>query len=106
MPSAPAGRCLDQDRQADAVDGAAQPFVGLILGRLARHDRNAGRRHQPARLDLRAHARDDGRRRSDEHEWRALAGVGQGWVFRRNRSQECSASAPVDRAAAVDGIDR
>ena len=79
--AAAAGRCLDQDRQADAVDGAAQPFVGLILGRLARHDRNAGRRHQPARLDLRAHARDDGRRRSDEHEWRALAGVGQGRVL-------------------------
>ena len=66
--AAAAGRRLDERRQPDAVHGAPQPLVGLIVGRLARHDRDAGRLHQPPRFDLRSHARDHGGGRPDEDE--------------------------------------
>ena len=46
--AAAAGRRLDQRGQADAIDRPAHAVIGLIVWRLAWHDRHAGRLHQAA----------------------------------------------------------
>ena len=64
--AAAAGRRLDRAPASRRVDRLPRCRVGLIVGRLARHDRHAGGWHQPPRLDLRSHARDHVGRRADE----------------------------------------
>ena len=58
-------------------------MVGLILGRVAWNDRNAGRRHQTPRVDLRTHVRDDVRRRTDENQAGVDAGAREPRVLRQ-----------------------
>ena len=64
--AAAAGRRLDQRGQADALDRLPDAAVRLIVRGLAGHHRHAGRRHQPPRVDLRAHLRDHAGGRADE----------------------------------------
>ena len=79
--AAAAGRRLDEHRKADTPDRLANALIGLIVRRLARHDRHAGRRNQASRVDLRSHLRDDVSGRTDEDEPRRVAGAGKRRVF-------------------------
>jgi hypothetical protein len=75
--AASACRSLDQHRQPDAFDRPRQPGVRLVVGRVARDDRHARSLHQFACFDLRPHAGDDARRRSNERELLLFAGPGK-----------------------------
>ncbi len=93
--AAAASRRLDQQRETQPRCRRQQRRIGLVLVVVTGQHRHARRRHQAARLALRAHAIDRGRRRTDEHDARLRTGPRELRVFRQE------AVARVDAVAAV-----
>ena len=75
--AAAAARRLHQRRAADPLERGEQRLVGLIGGRLSRHDGHTGGLHQPSRADLRAHRDHRRRRRADEDDAGVRARLGK-----------------------------
>ena len=86
---------------------AAMPLVRLILRRLARHDGNARRLHQPPRRDLRAHLRQHARRADRRTRCPPSRTPRRTTAFSdRKPYPGCTASAPLRRAASIRRVDR
>ena len=105
--AAAAGRRLDERGQPDTFNRLSHPAIGLIVRRLARHDRHAGGGGEPPRVDLRSHLRDDRRGRADEREPGAGAGFGERGVLGQESVTRMDRVGAGARAASISrGIDR